>query len=120
MKTLLSLLFISTLLIACGNKSKGNTKKMIGEKPVLTSKQVVNVGVQLHLVASANASQLLADSNKIAPLDAYQELVFKQQNTTNKNYTYAYNYYAQNADTLLWIYDEIITQLSVLQAKESK
>ncbi|MEQ1733507.1 MAG: DUF4296 domain-containing protein [Bacteroidia bacterium] len=120
MKTILTVLFLSTLLIACGDKNKGNTKKMVGEKPLLTSKQVANVAVQLHLVASANASQLLADSNKVAPLDAYQEEVFKQHKTSNKNYTYAYNYYAQNADTLLWIYDEIITQLSVLQAKEAK
>ncbi|MBC7412180.1 MAG: DUF4296 domain-containing protein [Bacteroidia bacterium] len=120
MKTILTLLFLSTILIACGDKNKSSTKKMTGKKPLLTSKQVVKVAVQIHLVASANASQLLADSNKIAPLNAYQELIYQQQKTNYKNYTYAYNYYAQNADTLLWIYEEIITQLSVLQAKESK
>ncbi len=119
MKTILYLLLM-LLLVACGEKNDSKAKKMIGAKPLLTSKELTNIAAQLHLVASANASQLLADSNKIAQLNAYQVMVFKQNKTTNKNYTYAYNYYAQNADTLLWIYDEIITQLSVLQAKEAK
>jgi hypothetical protein len=120
MKTIVKLLFLSTLLYACGDKSESKVKKMTGAKPTLTSNQVANIATQLHLVASGNIAQLLADSNKTASLNAYQEVVFKQYKTNNKNYTYAYNYYAQNADTLLWIHDEIITQLSVLQAKESK
>lgn len=120
MKKIIPLFIIATLLYACGDKNESKVKKMIGAKPTLTSNQVANIATQLHLIASANITQLLADSNKTAPLNAYQEMVFKEYKTSNKNYTYAYSYYAQNADTLLWIHDEIITQLSVLQAKESK
>lgn len=121
MKTLFYLLINCSLLMACAPKNNGKlTTTMVGNKPTLTTRQVVTIATQLHLIAGANNTLLLADSSHTASITDYQQLLFSQYNTTSKQYFIAYNYYAQNTDTLTWIHDEIITQLSLLQANTSK
>jgi Domain of unknown function (DUF4296) len=107
------------LISACGNKTL-KTKQLEGEKPTLSSDAVVDIGVDLHLLASAENNQLLSDSSKSGALLPHQMLVFKKHNTNKKEYNNAYNYYAQNTDTIEKIYDDIINKLSVLQANTSK
>jgi Domain of unknown function (DUF4296) len=114
------ILYTSLILIAssCGNKTL-QPKQLVGYKPALTSATIVNIGVDLHLLASAENNQLLSDSSKSGALQQHQTLIFKKYNTNSKAYNKAYTYYTQNTDTIEKIYDDIINKLSVLQANTS-
>ncbi len=121
MKNLLYLLISSVLIIACAQKKNEKASTiMLGNKPTLTTRQVATIATQLHLIAGANNTLLLADSSRTTSIAVYQQLMFRKYSTTSKQYNIAYNYYAQNTDTLTWIHDQIITQLSLLQANTSK
>jgi hypothetical protein len=113
--------YLTLVLIvsACGNKTL-QPKQLVGEKPTLSSATIVDIGVDLHLLASAENNQLLSDSSKSGALLPHQTLVFKKYNTNSKAYNKAYTYYAQNTDTIEKIYDDIINKLSVLQANTSQ
>lgn len=87
-------------------------------KDVLAKDKMTSILVDVHL---AEAAMTLNNSQRdTAKVMEYYEFIYKNHNTTKKQFTESYDFYLSHPELLNKIYDDVLVELSKKQAETIK
>ena len=87
-------------------------------KDVLPKDKMTSILVDVHL---AEAAMTLNNSQRdTAKVMEYYDFIYKNHNTTKKQFTESYNFYLANPELLNKIYDDVLIELSKKQTEAVK
>jgi hypothetical protein len=107
---------ICVLIISC---SEQRAQRKAAET-IIEKEKMINILTDMHIVEAANSMRLIADSNKTVPIAPYQLEIFKKYNVSKTKFDSSLKYYSENHMQLNNIYDEVINEISLRQAKLEK
>lgn len=122
-KLLLSILIL-LFIVSCGKSEK---EKVVEIPAGIVSKEtMVSIVVDLSLFESARGINLLnkidtiQNLNQAPDIPKFHESIFTKYGVNRMQYDSSFNFYSQNPELLLKIYDEAINQLSQAQSAVNK
>lgn len=110
MKKLLSLFFISILLVSCSKK------KTEIPQDVISMKEMQLLLTDIHLAQSAASVQILSDSS-IYSAKEYVNYVLEDHKISREQFLKSLKFYTENPAILEEVYDSVITELSRIQGE---
>lgn len=111
MNRIVFFVFIITFLFACGS---GTEHAPVPEN-ILPKEKMVEIMVEVNLAEAALNLQYVSD-NKVSNSKEYEE-VFKRKNISRVQYDESLEYYTQYPELLTAMYDEVLNELSKMQAE---
>lgn len=98
--------FFLTLILACGTKGPASQADLLPRekfRSVLLEAQILEARMNQELMVAHVAE---------VPADKHYEELFAEHSTTKAQFDSTFNFYAQQPEQLIEIYEEIITELS--------
>ncbi len=105
------LLFVSAIILACNSFHSASTE----DTEVLSQDQMIQVLTDIH-IAEAKVTDLAMSGDTVAITEAkYYQVVFDKNKTNAKQFEKSYKYYTTKPVQLDSIYQQVITNLAVLE-----
>lgn len=110
MKQLSVLLLFGIFFVAC----KSGEESSDTPENILTKNKMVEIMVQVHLAEAA--LNLNLNDNKAGETKVYQD-IFRKKNVSKNQYEESLKYYTEHPEKMVEIYDEVLNELSRMQAE---